>query len=74
MTPLGIDPATWFVAQCLNHCATMCPQEDDVQRQFYHQQEAIRHRSPHLWDLCSGCFTIVMYRDCLTKAGVSILL
>jgi hypothetical protein len=26
MTPPGIDPATfWFVAQCLNHCATMCP-------------------------------------------------
>jgi hypothetical protein len=25
MTPLGIDPATfWFVAQCLNHCATAC--------------------------------------------------
>jgi hypothetical protein len=26
MTPSGIDPATfWFVAQCLNHCATACP-------------------------------------------------
>jgi hypothetical protein len=26
MTPLGIDPATFqFEAQCLNHCATMCP-------------------------------------------------
>jgi hypothetical protein len=26
-TPLGIDPATFqFVAQCLNECATTCPQ------------------------------------------------
>jgi hypothetical protein len=26
ITPSGIDPATfWFVAQCLNHCATACP-------------------------------------------------
>jgi hypothetical protein len=26
MTPTGIDPATfWFVAQCLNHCATTYP-------------------------------------------------
>jgi hypothetical protein len=26
MTPSGIDPATfWFVAQCLNHCATAYP-------------------------------------------------
>jgi hypothetical protein len=28
MTRLGIDPATLrFVAQCLNHCATACPQQ-----------------------------------------------
>jgi hypothetical protein len=27
MTPPGIDPATFrFAAQCLNHCATACPQ------------------------------------------------
>jgi hypothetical protein len=27
MTPLGINPATFqFVAQCLNHGATTCPQ------------------------------------------------
>jgi hypothetical protein len=26
MTPSGINPTTfWFVAQCLNHCATTCP-------------------------------------------------
>jgi hypothetical protein len=26
MTQSGIDPTTfWFVAQCLNHCATTCP-------------------------------------------------
>jgi hypothetical protein len=26
MTPSGIDPATfWFVAQCLDYCATACP-------------------------------------------------
>jgi hypothetical protein len=26
MKPSGIDPATFqFVAECLNHCTTMCP-------------------------------------------------
>jgi hypothetical protein len=25
MTPSGIEPATWFVAQYLNHCATAVP-------------------------------------------------
>jgi hypothetical protein len=38
MTPSGIDPATFrFVKQCLNHCATGCPQEQYVTYTFYGQ-------------------------------------
>jgi hypothetical protein len=35
MTPLGIDPATFrFVAQCLNNCATACPNKEEYQEYF----------------------------------------
>jgi hypothetical protein len=40
-----------------------CKFPEDVLRQFYHLWEAIYHRSPHLWDLQSGCcFIKVMHR------------
>jgi hypothetical protein len=33
MTPSGIDPATFrFVAQSLNHCATACPNRNEVRK------------------------------------------
>jgi hypothetical protein len=36
MTISGTDPATFrFAAQCLNHCATACPQEVHVGRILY---------------------------------------
>jgi hypothetical protein len=37
MKPSGIDPATsLFVAQCLNHCATACPDVVRVKVKFHH--------------------------------------
>jgi hypothetical protein len=41
MTPSGIDPATFRVARCLNHCATACPLSKAVY--FAKQKTKLKH-------------------------------
>jgi hypothetical protein len=53
MAPSGIDLATfWFVAQCLNHCATTCPPYYWILLLNYMSKKGkIKFLSPVLWNM-----------------------
>jgi hypothetical protein len=51
---LGIEPATfWFVAQCLNHCATACPR--------YHHQSSRKLKHLCRTTLKLHCYSVFVY-------------
>jgi hypothetical protein len=56
--PLGIKPVTfWFLAQCLNHCSTACPQQKWVPGIFLGGKGG-RCVGPTLPPSCDNCHDI----------------
>jgi hypothetical protein len=69
MKPSEIDPATFrFVAQCLNHCATACPQDNSKM----YKQIAERKRGDGIYKNIK-CEKTNYFMDCTLQLLISFL-
>jgi hypothetical protein len=71
MTPLGIEPMTWFVRQCLNQLPHCVPPSQEGYRPYYGQMVAQLHMNKECMCILHSCFHYFDMIYLLTAVGLT---